>query len=77
MSELTRIHNPLAEPVIYTQDGRQLDGFTSVVTDITDPVTASLLACGRLIVPKPPTGPPRFPVPKAAKTTKKEDTTNE
>ncbi|MGQ3384534.1 hypothetical protein [Glutamicibacter sp. TV12E] len=77
MSELTRIHNPQAEPVIYTQDGKQLDGFTSVTTDITDPITAALLECGRLIIPKAPTGPPSFPKPKAAKTTTKEETANE
>ena len=84
MSQKVRIHNPQPWPVIYTSDGRQLDGNTSVMADLSDPVTERLIAQGRLIVPaepvKPePLTPPKQkaspgPKPSPSKTTVKEDT---
>ena len=77
MSELVRIHNPVAQPVIYTARGHQLDGFTGTNTDPDEPVTARLLEKGRIIIvpkPTPPEIPSRPTIPKAKKpTTGKEE----
>lgn len=70
MSEQIRIHNPVVQPVIYTLDGRQLDGFTGTMADPTDPVTARLIDQGRVLVvtkPEPPEVPTRPTRPKTTK----------
>lgn len=64
MSELIRVHNPVAQPVIYTSDGRQLDGFTGAMADPADPITARLIDQGRIVIVTAPTPPPPITRPK-------------
>ena len=78
MSDLVRIHNPNPVPVIYDRDGHQVDGHASVLADLAEPLTADLLASGRLIIPSAPK--PRFPIPPAPKSKSKpvkEESTDE
>lgn len=70
---MKRVHNPGPYEVVYNRRGNILPGFTSVITDITDPITARLLRQGRLILPVEPTPEPvpePEPAPKTTKTTK-------
>lgn len=72
MSEIVRIHNPLGQPIIYTARGHQLDGYSGVHADPSEPVTARLLEQGRILIasvaPPPPvisrpTPPKKKPAP--------------
>lgn len=75
MSELVRIHNPLSVPVIFTSAGHQIDGNASAQGDLTDPLTSSLVLCGRLIVPSAAPKRPPLSIQKPSKT--KETATHE
>lgn len=54
MSTANRVHNSGPKELVYTEDGRILEGFKSVECDPTDRVTARLIAAGRLIVLQQP-----------------------
>jgi len=75
MSDLVRVHNPNPFQVIYSSDGRQVDGHSSVLADPTDPLTEKLLNTGQLLIPAEPK--PRLPIPKPKPKTVKEESSNE
>lgn len=54
MSTTNRVHNCGPKELVYTEDGRILEGFKSVDCDISDRVTARLIATERLIVLQQP-----------------------
>lgn len=73
MTTTVRIHNPVPEPLIFTSDGRQIDGNASAHGTLTDRLTKSLVECGRLIIPTSGDEPATEPKTR----TKKEAATNE
>lgn len=65
MSDIRRVHNPGPYEMVFNRNGNILPGFTSVITDITDTITARLLRQNRLILPVEPEPEPE-PAPEPA-----------
>lgn len=54
MSTPNRVQNTGPNELVFTQDGRILEGFTSAIGDLSDRVTARLVSAGQLVVVQTP-----------------------
>lgn len=58
---MNRVHNGGPSELVFTEDGRILEGFTSADVDANDRVAARLIDYGRLILLQPPAPAPAQP----------------